>query len=134
MSHAPYFTLCSPNAAIGTSRKGTIYLSYDELTEIFGEANRVPSGEGKVECQWTIVFSNGNTATIYNYKNGPIYLEDDSVDLTKNTTWSIGGHTALAVLYIYRCVSSHIQGTGRKMGIAINDGEIDIMFDGLTKV
>ena len=129
MTHIPNFTLCASSDAVGTSRRGLIHISYAQLKNIFGGANRTPSGDAKVECQWAVVFPDGCIATIYNYKNGPIYMEDDSVDLTKNMTWHIGGHTPLAVVHILHTVNAYEEywmGNKRKYVAESNHKDLNI--------
>jgi hypothetical protein len=47
-------------------------------------------------------------ATIYNWKNGPAYTGDDSIEVERIHDWNIGGHTQSAVSLVLRKVSNYV--------------------------
>ena len=71
---------------IGTSLKGYIVCTYEELVDAFGEP--IP-GEDKTDFEWHILFADEGVATVYNWKDGPNYGYD--IDPKKITEWHIGG-------------------------------------------
>lgn len=79
----------------GTSLVGRINTTYDKLVEIFG----IPlDGDGhKSDSEWEIQFSDGNVATIYNYKNGINYNGSDGTPVEEITDWHIGGYDIVVV-------------------------------------
>jgi hypothetical protein len=52
----------------GSSLKGFIKTTYQELVEIFGHPNHDGDGGYKVGFEWAIQFSDGTYATIYDWK------------------------------------------------------------------
>ena len=84
-----------PQAVNGTSLKGYISCDYDTLVELFGPPHS--DGDGyKVDAEWTLQFSNGVVATIYNWKDGHNYCGEDGLPVECITDWHIGGKSALA--------------------------------------
>ena len=74
---------------VSSSLSGYITATYAKLIEMFGE----PTCDGdayKVDAEWVIQFKNGNIMTIYNYKNGKNYDEEDGLDVEDITDWHIG--------------------------------------------
>ena len=59
----------------------------------------------KTEVVWALKFSDGTIATVYNWKNGKNYLEEDGLELEEITEWNIGGHTKKALEYINQLLS-----------------------------
>jgi hypothetical protein len=72
----------------GTSFKGTVYTTYDELVSKFGEP-RGPSADNKVKAEWIIEGEDGTVATIYDWK-----LDNIPKDLYH---WHVGGSTHKAL-------------------------------------
>lgn len=73
----------------GTSFKGYLYATYDQIIVLFGE----PSSDGdgyKVDVEWIMDTPDG-VATIYNYKDGKAYLGDSGIPTEKIYEWHIGG-------------------------------------------
>ena len=70
-----------------TGRIGTLEASYDEIIEELGEPCFGESPDNKIRAEWVLQFENGMVATIYDYKEYDIPLEEV-------TSWSIGGHKA----------------------------------------
>ena len=56
----------------GTSLKGYIRASYDQLVQVFGEPDVGPDDrdQDKVTCIWELTFNDGTVATIYDWKEG----------------------------------------------------------------
>lgn len=71
-----------------TSLQGEINTNYARLVELFGRPIS-GSGDGKVNSEWIIKFSDGLVATIYDYKE-PI-TPTDAYD------WHIGGKNRAVV-------------------------------------
>jgi hypothetical protein len=69
----------------GTSLKGYIHTTYQELVDKLGEPRVDFCGDGKVTCEWIVEDSEGNIGTIYDWKTGS--TPKGSYD------WHIGGHT-----------------------------------------
>ena len=85
------FTTHNEEAQIGvggTYLIGEVICSYDKLVEVFGEPLE---GDYKTDAEWHLKFSDGQVATIYNWKNGKNYCGDDGIDVEEITTWHIGG-------------------------------------------
>jgi hypothetical protein len=79
----------------GTSLQGYIDVSYKELKRIFGKPT---DGDGyKVDAEWVVELSNGDVATIYNYKDGKNYNGSVGTPKTKIRGWHVGGRTNLIV-------------------------------------
>lgn len=72
----------------GTSYKGTIFATYKELVEKFGNPNG-ESFDGKVKNQWIIDFGGGIVASIYDYKQ--------NLNTGKPEDWHIGGKSPAVV-------------------------------------
>lgn len=53
--------------ATGTSLRGYVKATREELTEVFGEPTHF-SLEDKVTTEWVVQFDSGNIATIYDWK------------------------------------------------------------------
>jgi hypothetical protein len=62
---------------------------YEDIISALGEPL---TGDGyKVDAEWTIKFSDGLVATIYNYKTGKNYNGEDGLSVEDITDWHIGG-------------------------------------------
>jgi hypothetical protein len=75
----------------GTSLRGYVVTTYDNLVKMFGTPNK-GSTDGKTTCEWVFEFEDGTVATIHDWK-------------TKMTpkdpyNWSIGGYNHLALLFL----------------------------------
>ena len=74
------------DAANGTSLKGYVRATYEEMREAFGIAHR--GHDGKTRANWVIDFG-GTIATVYDWKRSePLY---------QVRTWNIGGHDPIVV-------------------------------------
>ncbi|MDE2020228.1 MAG: hypothetical protein KGJ13_07835 [Patescibacteria group bacterium] len=79
---------------VGTCYQGSIDASYQDLVEVWGEP--APGDKYKTEAEWVIRPADGETITIYNYKNSRCYADKYPV-ITEVREWHIGGHDASAV-------------------------------------
>ncbi|MFN6304369.1 MAG: hypothetical protein ACK42H_19455 [Planctomycetota bacterium] len=79
----------------GSHLQGYVDAGYDELLTLFGKPH---DGDGyKVDAEWSVQFSDGTVATIYNYKNGRNYCGSSGTPKQSITNWHIGGFTKQAV-------------------------------------
>ena len=63
------FTISNDSSiANGTTARGFLKTTYDELVAKLGEPRDVNSLDGKVKCEWILLFSDGSVGTIYNWK------------------------------------------------------------------
>jgi hypothetical protein len=83
----------------GTSLKGYLTATYDELVAKFGKPNAGASGDGKVKAEW-ILEAKGTIVTIYDYK-------EYSKSVKYVTDWHIGGFEMDAVKLIKRAFPKH---------------------------
>lgn len=91
-----------------TSLQGYLTASYERLVELFGEPTE---GDGyKVDAEWIVEMDDGTVATIYNWKNGRNYCEDDGLYVEEITEWHIGGHNKRAVHLVEDVLSGVIIG------------------------
>ena len=73
---------------IGTSFKGAVETTYQDIVDIFGEPQK---GDGyKTEAQWRLLLPQNRVLTIYNYKSSKSYNEKYP-DITEVKEWHIGG-------------------------------------------
>ncbi len=77
----------------GTSLKGYINCSYDDLTKAFGYPLESGFDDFKSDAEWHIQFEDGKVATVYNYKNGKNYLGELGFHACDITQWHIGGNS-----------------------------------------
>ena len=89
-----------------TCLQGEIHIGFYDLVDIFGDPEDV-SSTGKSDVQWSIEID-GVVATIYNWKNGPAYTGDDSIEVERIHDWNIGGNTQSAVSLVLRKVSNYV--------------------------
>ena len=87
----------------GSSLRGHIHATYDELVEVFGEPNILNAEEGdKVFNEWGIRFEDGDDdvyTTIYDWK------ERDAYDSHVGTyRWHIGGKEYRSVELVYEAL------------------------------
>lgn len=80
---------------VGTYLQGHVTARYSKLKKIFGPHT---AGDGyRMDAYWKIKFSDGEVASIYNYKNGKNYCGNSGTPKTKITDWHIGGHSNVVV-------------------------------------
>ena len=78
----------------GTSLRGDIRTSYDEIVAVLGEPHYTdPDPYAKWNCEWMIMTEDGTPFTIYNWKTGGTP--------TEKTEWHIGGRDMNAVFAAY---------------------------------
>ena len=85
---------CRAASINGTSLKGYITTTYDELCRTFG-APTIFVGD-KTNAEWFIEFEDGSVATVYDWKLDHIPLEP--------YRWHIGGFDAFAVASVHNAV------------------------------
>ena len=73
--------------ACGTSLRGYVKATRDELTEVFGNPQDYSLGD-KVTTQWVIQFDSGSIATIYDWKR----YELGRPGFGEFYEWHIGGN------------------------------------------
>ena len=87
----------------GSSLRGHIHATYDELVDVFGEPNILNAEEGdKVFNEWGIRFEDGDDdvyTTIYDWKELDAY--DSHIG---NYRWHIGGKEHRGVELIYEAL------------------------------
>ena len=87
----------------GSSLRGHIHATYDELVDVFGEPNILNAEEGdKVFNEWGIRFEDGDDdvyTTIYDWKELDAY--DSHIG---NYRWHIGGRDHRGVELIYEAL------------------------------
>lgn len=78
----------------GSCLQGYIKTTYDELVNVFGNPTTLQGD--KVTVEWTILFSDGTVATIYDWKlsQTPMSVYD----------WHIGGFNQRAVELVTNCM------------------------------
>ena len=76
------------NLLIGTSLAGSIDTTYKKLVKLLGEPNTENDGY-KTDAEW-IIEINGKILTIYNYKDGKNYNEEEGLETEDITDWHIG--------------------------------------------
>jgi hypothetical protein len=89
------FKVNNNRVAYGTSLKGYITATFDELVETFGSPGI--GDEFKIDAEWVVEFDDGTIATIYNWKDGRNYLGDEGSPVEDITDWHIGGTSQRAV-------------------------------------
>ena len=87
----------------GSSLRGHIHATYDELVKVFGEPNILNAEEGdKVFNEWGIRFEDGDDdvyATIYDWKE--MYANESHYGEYR---WHIGGKEHRAVELVYEAL------------------------------
>jgi hypothetical protein len=84
----------------GTSFIDEINVPYKKLVETFGKETHGMSGDYKCQCEWSLKFSDGTVATIYDWKSNKKYCGKSGISKTKNTNWHIGGFNETASLLV----------------------------------
>ena len=86
-------------AALGTSLRGYVYTTYDELIDAFGNPPYGVSRDKKVDVEWVIRLKHSNVIfTIYNYKDGPAYRGPD-YRVEDIREWQIGGWEGISEVF-----------------------------------
>lgn len=95
----------------GTSLKGHVTCSYNDLVKIFGYPN-APSDDYKVSTSWVLEDDKGNVHTIYDYKETNLY--DDSYPTVEefrtqpSHDWHIGAHKGIDPNYLVNFIKENI--------------------------
>lgn len=76
----------------GTSLQGYLKVDINDIIALMGDPDSEPSGDLKVEWEWVYKIE-GEVVTIYNYKDGPLYSEDENITINDITDWHVGGRT-----------------------------------------
>ena len=97
------FVPLTPARFVSTWLQGYVEINYDTLVEVFGPQHN--NGDGyKVDAEWDLMFSDGTIATIYNWKNGKNYDEDDGLEVSEITEWHVGGISKLALTRVQEAI------------------------------
>jgi hypothetical protein len=82
----------------GSSLRGEVTATYKELTDLFGVPTK---GDAyKVDAHWSVKFSDGTVATVYNWKDGKSYLGEQGADVKDITEWHVGGFGPSATILV----------------------------------
>ena len=65
-------------------------VSYKDLVRLFGPPTIDKHVDYKTDVEWIIADPQGRPIHIYNYKNGPSYLGDDSTPIEHIQDWNVG--------------------------------------------
>lgn len=79
----------------GTCFQGYLTSDYSNIIRVFGDP--IESDGYKVDAEWVICFSDGEIATIYNWKDGKNYCGADGMDVRDIEDWHIGGLNPVVV-------------------------------------
>lgn len=93
-----------------TAYEGQFDMSYAALCALIGPPTEMGSGDDKVDVTWQLKFGDGTIASIYNYKDGPAYTGEGSIE--DLTDWHIGGHNSRAADLVLELVNSVKTGAG----------------------
>jgi hypothetical protein len=77
-----------------TSLVGYVNTTYARLVEVFGKPI-IGSSDGKTNSEWIIKFTNGEVATIYNYKTGTTPTDDYDWHIGGRKKWVVAAVSAL---------------------------------------
>lgn len=96
----PLFKLVDPEG--GSSLKGYIKTTYQDLVKCFGEPSSEGDGGYKVSFEWAIEFSDGTYATIYDWK----LSQSERSDVRRGRIYEfhIGGFTSDAVERVHEAM------------------------------
>lgn len=83
-----YRVLQNYEAMKGTERQGFLETPYDHLVGLFGEP--LQGDHDKIDANWIIETDKG-IGTIYNFKNGKVWLGKDGPNVQDITLWHVGG-------------------------------------------
>jgi len=97
----------------GSHLQGNFKKPYLELIKILGKPDydyrrSDELTDNKISVEWEFKFSDGTDdimATIYNWKDGINYDDQDGVEVEKLTNWHIGGHSKKAVEKVLQLVN-----------------------------
>lgn len=86
-----------------THLQGVVDADFATLTKIFGPCE--DAGFDQVDWQWTLLFDDGEVATIYNWKNGPNYTGNWHIKPEDIKEWHVGGHTPKAHVNVLQTIA-----------------------------
>ena len=92
---------CSIEDTDFTHLQGGFNMPYAELVRILGKPNRGTDGY-KTDAEWMLNY-NDVVATIYNYKNGPNYTGEGTIEGI--TEWNIGGRDIKAAAVVQSLIN-----------------------------
>jgi len=87
----------------GTCFRGYLTSDYSNIVRVFGEPTECDGY--KIDAEWVICFSDGEIATIYNWKDGKNYCGDGGLDPEDIREWHIGGFSPVVVERITNLLS-----------------------------
>lgn len=88
----------------GTSLEGYVSADYKTICKVFGEPTE--SDGYKTDAEWMIQFSDGQVATIYNWKDGKNYCGANGLNVEDIKEWHIGGRSNEVVSRIQNLLSN----------------------------
>lgn len=89
-----------------TCLQGSIRCSFQELVQHFGPPL---SGDGcKTDAEWVIKTADGNTITIYNWKNGKAYNGRSGTAVEFIRDWHVGGFKREAVTALHSLLAQPV--------------------------
>jgi hypothetical protein len=88
----------------GTSFKGYMYAQYDHLVAVFGLPRKPHHSDNKIDVEWIIDTPYG-VATIYNYKDGKVYLGTSGLETQQICEWHVGGKTTKSYDWVKKQIS-----------------------------
>lgn len=83
----------------GTSLRGYINGTYDELVEVFGEPIAA-TDDYKSDAEWLLILNDDVVVTIYNYKSGKNYLGANGLNVEDIDRWHVGGKSSEGLLLL----------------------------------
>ena len=91
---------------VGSSYKGTIEISYQDLVDIWGEPEK---GDAyKTEAEWVIRLPKNKVITIYNYKSSRSY-SDSNPPVTGLREWHVGGRGSDVIDILLRMMVGRVK-------------------------
>ena len=76
----------------GTSLRGYLEVSYEDLVKKLGEPSNY-FDDYKSDAAWNVQWYDGDTASIYNWKNGKNYCGLEGLNVEDIRVWNVGGLT-----------------------------------------
>jgi hypothetical protein len=73
---------------------GEILVSFNRLVTILGSPSLCDANDDKVDAQWFVRFNdNGEECSIYNFKDGVKYMEEEGTPTKDIFRWNVGGRS-----------------------------------------
>ncbi len=99
-------TKLNPDSAftMGVTYIGEIIYDYKTLVKKFGKPQfDGASGDNKVKIEWSLIFSDGTIATVYDWKN----YNKTNLEIKKfNKIWNVGGHNKKALINVKKLLKN----------------------------